>query len=264
MLTIRQGPRKTSVPGEQRLLLWLLGLLPLELVFGLLYTISAPAALRPLVAATAWEASGSFERFDVDAVSRIELPQDALQSRDLVLWHAWTPELQASGGTVTTRPFVPSQYMAIPHFGFPGEDPDNRIFLRCARTHREIDVATVRTNTQWATAFLRIPHDFCDGPVVLVATAAGGLSRDIGVGTPFATSAATYHAHTGFPLRGMVVLATWALIGSVVLCGGMFGLRLGAEDALPSGFVGLGALGLLLFACFHFSPSFGKSAAWLI
>ncbi len=99
---------------------------------------------------------------------------------------------------------------------------------------------------------------------MLVATVARGLWRDIGVGTPFATSAATYHAQTGFSLRGMVVIATWALIGSVVLCAGMFGLRLGAADALPSGFVGLGALGLLLFVCFHFSPVLGRTAAWLI
>ena len=264
MLKIRLGHANTSSHLVQRSLIWLLALAPLELLFGLLYATGAPFALRPLVAASDWNVSGQFERFNVDAVSPIELPEDALQSPDLVLWHAWTPELQANGGTVATRPFVPSQFMAVPHFGFPGEHPDNRIFLQCSRTHRELDVATVRTNTQWATAFLRIPDDFCDGPVVLVATVARGLWRDIGIGTPFATSAATYHAQTGFPLRGMVVLATVALIGSVVLCAGMFGLRLGAADALPSGFVGLGALGLLLFVCFHFSPALGRTAAWLI
>ncbi len=264
MLKMRLGHANRSSHRVQRSLMWLLALVPLELLFGLHYATGAPSALRPLVAASDWTVSGQFERFNVDAVSPIELPEDALQSPDLVLWHAWTPEARVSGGTVATRPFVPSQYMAVPHFGFPGERPENRIFLQCARTHREIAVATVRTNTQWATAFLRIPDDFCDGPVVLMATVASDMWRDIGVGTPFATSAATYHAQTGFPLRGLVVLTTLALIGSVVLCAGMVGLRLGAADALPSGFVGLGTLGILLFVSFHFSPTFGRTAVWLI
>ncbi len=107
MLKIRLDHANASSHWVQRSLMWLLALAPLEILVGLLYATGAPSALRPLVAASDWNVSGQFERFDVDAVSPIELPEDALQSPDLVLWHARTPEAHANGGTVATRPFVP-------------------------------------------------------------------------------------------------------------------------------------------------------------
>ena len=230
---------------------------------GLLSTIAARAEFRPLVPKAGWSVTGQFPRFPILA-SPLEVPTDALAVDDLVLWRSWNPETQGTQGTVTSAPFMAPAYLAVPHLGFPGEVPGNRVFLRCSANGAEMEVARLRTNTGWATAFIKMPSTFCAAPVVLVATAAGHSQFYVGVGTPFAISAATYRAQVGYAPRALVVLLTWAMLSCLVLAGGVLAASLGFTDALSAGFVGVGATALLLFVLFHFSPLMGTVATWIL
>ena len=179
-----------------------------------------------------------------------------------MLWRSWTPDTQGTTGSVTSSPFRAPRYVAVPHLGFPGEVPGNRIFFRCLDTGLEMDIATLRTNTVWATAFVQIPDRFCAGSTVLVATAVHPTFY-VGVGTPFATSAPIYRAYTGFPARAIVVILTWAVLACLIFCAALL-YKGSADDALPAGFVLLGAVAVLVLVVFHFSPALGRWAVWLL
>ena len=81
-------------------------------------------------------------------------------------------------------------YVAVPYMGFPGELAGNRIVLRCELDGREMLVSSLRTNTQWATAFLRTAG-FCPGPARLIALVSDP-NHYIGVAKPFEITATAY------------------------------------------------------------------------
>ena len=64
------------------------------------------------------------------------------------------PADEGTTGSVSTSPFTVPAFMAVPYVGSPGERPENEIVLRCESDGRELEVATLRTNNQWATVFL--------------------------------------------------------------------------------------------------------------
>ena len=86
-------------------------------------------------------------------------------------WRSWSPQTKGTTGSVSTSPFTVPAFMAVPYVGFPGERPGNEIVLRCESDGRELEVATLRTNTQWATVFLSTAG-FCPGQARLVARVA--------------------------------------------------------------------------------------------
>ena len=57
---------------------------------------------------------------------------------------------------MSVAPFQPPSFLAVLFYGFAAERPGNRIFLRCVDTNASVDVAVLRTNTQWATAYVHI------------------------------------------------------------------------------------------------------------
>ena len=147
------------------------------LLFGFLLTLIIVAVLQsagsagspaPIVDHNQWKVSGQFSRLDAD-VDSLEVPSELSDSDQFVRWRSWTPETNGTVGTVSTVPFLPAPYMAIPYAGFPAEQLGNRIYFRCDGENRELDLATQRTNDQWATAYIHLPSSFCSGAVRLVA-----------------------------------------------------------------------------------------------
>ena len=105
---------------------------------------------------------------------------------------------------------------------------------------RELKVATLRTNNQWATVFLSTAG-FCPGQARLVARVAdkGFL---IGIGTPYEISSALYYAQTQFGPRALVVILSWALILAIWASCSCLATRVcHAVDPFAAGFVGVGA-----------------------
>lgn len=231
------------------------------LLVGLAFTVGERTA-TPLVDGGQWAVTGSFQRL-VDRFNPLEIPEILSQSPSMARWWSWTPS-GGSTGTVTSPPFVAPQYLAVPHHGFPGETPESRIVLRCRATGKELHVARLRTNIQWATAFIEVPTSFCAGESELSASA-HHRAFIVGVGTPFAVSRSLFQSHTGFAARALVACATWALLALLFVASAVVvNVRWSPAESVPAGFVGVGIVGMLLFSVFHFSPPAGRATAWVI
>jgi len=222
---------------------------------GLALVVIPKSGVQPLVAGFQVE-RGFFANTRADD---LEVPRGSKRSPAFQLWRSWNPQELGTIGAIASGPFASPGYVAVPHYGFPGEVPGNRVFLRCIDDGRELDVATARTNTQWATEYLRVPPSFCAGPVKLAATAAT-TRFVVGVGTPLSVSAVTYYAQTTFPPRALVVIATWVLLVSLIATFAWPAARLAAPmHGLAAGFGGLGAAAMLGFIVFHVSPPAGRA-----
>jgi hypothetical protein len=225
------------------------------LLAGLALVLLPKGGTKPLV--RSFEVEGGF--FANARADETEVPRGALRSPAFELWRSWNPKELGTIGAIASAPFALPGYLAVPHYGFPGEVPGNRVFLRCLGDGRELDVATARTNTQWATEYLRVPSGFCAGPARLAATSAT-TRFVVGVGTPLTVSATAYHAQTAFPPRALVVVATWALLVSLVATFAWPAARSAAPGfALAAGFCGLGGAAMLAFIAFHVSPPAGRA-----
>ena len=125
---------------------------------------------------------------------------------------------------------------------------------------RELEVATLRTNTQWATVFLRTAG-FCPGQPRLVARVA---DKDflIGIGTPYEISSALYYGQTQFGPRALVVILSWASSLAIWASCSCLATRVcHAVDPFAAGFAGVGAAGMAVFAAFTASPVLGRWVA---
>jgi hypothetical protein len=188
----------------------------------------------------------------------IEIPRRLLNAPALRLWESWSPQTLAMRGSIVSDPFNPHPYLAIPFFGFPGELAGNTILLRCLPNQAVLQVANIRTNTQWGTAYLHVPDSFCPGQIRLEAHAASDHDY-VGVGTPFKISAAAYYAAKGFPVRGLALTLVWAWFCALItLCGVAVGAPPREDRAMIAGYAGMGLLGLTAFFVYHFSPLTGK------
>ena len=217
----------------------------------------------PLVDRSVWRIEGQFFRFPLELASHLDIPKQFLEDERLVLWRSWSPETMGTIGTVRTALFQPPSFLAVPFYGFPAERPGNRIFLRCVDTNALIDIAVLRTNTQWATAYVHIPTGFCPGKVELVATA-GDRSFYVGVGTPFAVDAVWFYAHSTFLPKLLVVVVTWAIFCFLILALGYCSSAYLQTDTLIAGFVMVGVVGMIVFIVFHFSPGWGSRFVWAL
>lgn len=211
---------------------------------------------KPLVQQDQWSVTGDFPRFR-DPVNRLEVPEQILESPELALWRSWTPEKEGTVGTVSSDPFQPTEFMAVPFLGFPAERPGNRIYLKCEENGQEFEISTQRTNTQWATAFIHVREGFCPGRVKLIASASE-KNFYVAVGTPFEISRTFYLSQTSFVPRLLVIFGTWLLAASVVTIGGYFATR-SRDFAFPAGFALLAAFGMLVLSAFVVSPVAGRS-----
>jgi hypothetical protein len=238
-------------------------LLIVGIACGALFAFWPKNTPTPLVDQGDWRVEGQFFRFPLELASHLDIPKQFLQDKRLVLWRSWSPETEGTIGTVRTAPFQPSSFLAVPFHGFPAERPGNRIFLRCVQTNASLDVAVLRTNTQWATAYLHILTGFCVGEVELVATAAD-RSFYVGVGTPFAVDAVWFYAHSTFFPKLLVVLATWAVFCLLILAMGYCLSAYLQVDALTAGFIMVGVVGVIIFILFHFSPKWGSRFIWTV
>jgi hypothetical protein len=244
---------------------WPLILLLLLGIIAVAYDTSrtvGPRTVRPLVSREGWSFTGQAFRYPVP-ISALEVPASIIRDDSFVGWRTWSPETGGTAGKIETAPFATPSYIAIPYVGFPGEVPGNYIVLRCETDGRELNVARLRTNTQWATTFLDT-KDFCAGPLRLVASASG-KTYFIGVGTPYEISADIYNAQTQFGPRALVVIGCWALMLIMwVACAGLAGSIFEDIDDFAAGFVATGVLGMAILAAFTVAPTAGRWLAFAI
>jgi len=215
------------------------------LLIGLTLAIMPKGPVELLAGPAEWQMSSAF--VPGGAVRR-EIPAEALTLPDFRLWRS-NQSVVGPRQEIRVGPFPAQPYIGIPHFGFPGE----RVFLRCEGTGAEIEVAQTFTNAEWATTYLPIPPSFCGDMISLVATAAE-RKFNVGIGTPFAVTAARYYSEVAFPVRALVVVGTWIVLVGVMGAIGCAACWLYPKtNALAAGFVGVGAVGMLVFIAFHFS-----------
>ena len=251
-----------SVARERWLTIPLAAVLLLSVLAGLLLILwpkgSEPV---PLVAADAWRSDGSFFRVPAGEVSPLDVPQQ--QGGAIEFWRSWSPEGSGAIGGIHTLPFPPKRFLAIPFYGFPAEVPGNRIFLQCRQTGGRLEVAGLRTNDKWGTAYLEVPKAFCLGPVELIALNASTKTY-VGVGTPLAIRASLFYARTTVFPRLWVVFATWAIVCLLVVIMGYPFAALGKSDAAAGGVALLGVSGMVVFIIFVYAPDVGRAAVWVL
>ncbi len=251
--TIRSLSR---MPRQQQALVLLLVLGLLALLFDVSRAIGPTQIVRPLVGKADWTMTGEIFAYK-SPPNWLEIPAPIVRDQQLMRWWSWSPKTGGTTGSVSTAPFTVPAVIAIPYVGFPNERPGNEIVLRCESDGRELNIATLRTNNQWATVFLSTAG-FCSGQARLVARVAD-KGFFIGIGTPYEVSSALYYAQTQFGPRALIVILSWALILAIWSSCGCLATRVyGAVDPFAAGFVGVGAVGLVVFAAFTASPVLGR------
>jgi hypothetical protein len=227
------------------------------LVFDISLALGPFGPVRPLVGEDGWEQTAGFSR-DRLQLAFVDAPRSIAQSPSLVTWRSWSPQTGGMTGELRTAPFLLPDYLAVPYAGFPGEAPGNRIVLRCELDGREMPVASLRTNAQWATVFLRTAG-FCSGSARLIASVSDSRFY-IAVATPFAVTAAAYHANTQFGPRALVVILTWGVLVVFATCFALLALRVSpAVHPVAAGFAGVGVVGMAVLAAFTVSAKAGIS-----
>ncbi|OWV88970.1 hypothetical protein [Rhizobium sp. R693] len=240
---------------EKRLLNVIVALLCVALsvamIVNLAETYGAHDTPRPLINNDQWRVVGDFARF-ADPVDGMEIPSKMTSAEGFALWRSWTPDKGGVVGVISTAPFTPPHYMAVPILGFPREVPGTRIFVRCEENGDEWDIASARTNTQWSTVYLNMRARACKSQVSLRA-----INSDpqyyVGIGTPFSVARGSFVAHTGFGPRALVILLTWLITASAIVLTPFLLTVSDQSIALPLGMVGLAVAGMVAFTV-HMIP----------
>src|SRR5690348_516876 len=93
----------------------------------------------PLISRDQWKVEGQI--FPIDAGSNMDFPRAVRESPARVLWRSWSPESLGTTGTVSSAPFQPARFLAVPFFGFPGEAPGVTVSLRCILSARDLPIS---------------------------------------------------------------------------------------------------------------------------
>lgn len=229
------------------------------LIASLLLAAWPATPARPLVPKNGWRITG--QAFQNVKPGRFELPRSMAESPDAVYWRTWNLT-GAKRGTITTTPFVPTRYMAIPYGGFAGK-PGIQLDLRCVASGKTMSLATARTNNQMTEATVRMPHGWCAGPVVLRAES-HSTEKYIEVGTPFSISTIAYYKNS---FAGLVGIYFLVLFFGVCLLLVPDAIRITANAKPGSILAGLATIGLasyIMFFVFFFSATFGRVVSGLI
>lgn len=229
------------------------------LVLGLILAVSPKGTVTPLVGQDSWTYDDQF--IPMTGRDR-DIPREVLAAPGFRIWRS---KLESEGGRgqaeIRTGSFHATKYIGVPHFGFPGERADTRIYVRCDATRAEFDVAQTMTNADWAVAYLKMSPSFCAGTVQLVATVSDPEFY-VGIGTPFSITATRYYSETTFPVRALVIFAVWVcLVGIIETVGYASSRPFPGANPLAAGLVGLGAGAMLIFIAFHFSTIAGSILA---
>ena len=237
-------------------------LLALGVCLGLILSFLPKISPVSLISQHDWRIEGLFFQTPLETAGKLDVPKEILNDKNLLLWRSWSPATRSTAGTLRTVPFELPRFLAVPFYGFPKEQPGNRIFLRCLATDANMDVAVSRTNTQWAVAYLRVPAGFCPGKAELLATAKPNFY--VGVGTPFAIDAARFYANTTIFPKLVIVVATWLLLCVLIFTLGYCASALFNTDALAAGFILVGVGSMIDFTVFSFSLHGGIFVAFVI
>ena len=217
---------------------------------------------RPLVAPDAWQNDGGFFS-DPLTITHLDAPDFVRNSGDLVTWRSWSPKTGGTIGRLASASFDMPQFIAIPYSGFPSERSENKLVLICDTTGREMKIASLRTNTQWATRYLKTA-DFCSGRGHIVATS-GDERFYVAVATPFQISSTEYYAATQFAPRALIVLLTTALFALLGMNFGVVAFKLHRNlHPLAAAFTGIGIVGMATLAAFTYAPAYGASMCFAI
>jgi len=211
----------------------------------------------PLITKNDWKVSG--HAYQNVSPLRFEVDKDIKASTQSIYWRTWNPKTGATAASISTSPFKPSTYMAIPYGGFAGA-PGIQLDLRCVPSGKTIPVATARSNTQMTEAMIRVPHGWCNGDAVLSADT-HSTTKYIEVGTPFRISWIEYYKNSFLGLVGLFVVV-FAFAWGMVFLPTAVALWLGKRRSLViSGIACLGLIGYAMFFLFFFSSTAGKAVS---
>lgn len=226
---------------------------------GVLLIISAIISLWPakpaipLITKQEWIVTG--QAFQNSTANLYELPDSIRDSHEMVYWRTWSPETQATMAQISTRPFKPTRYMAIPYGGFAGEK-GIRLDLTCSSNQKVLDVASARTNGQMTAVLLRTPEKWCDSDVILTATSTN-KDKFIEVGTPFSISLVDYYKNSFVGLFAIFVVVFLAVWGCVFLPCAFANTYLRTNTSTLAGPIFLGVFGYLMFFVYFASHRMG-------
>lgn len=213
----------------------------------------------PLITKSDWKIEGRAFR-NVEP-QRFELPDSMAHSPEAVYWRTWN--LKPSQATITTSPFKPTRYMAIPYGGFAG-DPGVRLDLRCVTSGETRSIASARTNNQMTAALIKVPRGWCAGNVVVQATSLS-TTEYIEIGNPFSISWVNYYKNSFIGLIGIFVIVFLFVLGLFLVPDGVQILRRDKREYSPiAGLALIGIIGYAMFFVYFFSHIAGMIGSVLI
>lgn len=223
------------------------GLAVLILLASLIAVCLPEQPATPLLGKDGWETTTGF--FNNSQPLPGEVRYSIVHAPDATYWRSWSPETNATRGTLVSRPFTAPRYMTVPYGGFAGE-PGVEFYLACTANHRRMPLATANSGNQWTESVLRIPRGWCKQDVRIVVHT--DSTKDyIKVGAPYKISAVSYFKATALGQLLPFLLSFGILAGTVLLLAWLFtGLKL-ARSPVTGGIAGLGLLGLGLFFLFY-------------
>lgn len=215
---------------------------------------STPAT--PLIAKSGWKVEG--RAFANVTPQRFELPDSMAHSPEAIYWRTWN--LEPTQATITSIPFKPSHYMAIPYGGFAG-DPGIRLDLRCVASGATTPIATARTNNQMTSVLIALDRNWCTGEVVVQAQSRSDL-KYIEIGTPFSISWIDYYKSSFIGLVGVFAIVFLFALGLFLAPDGVRILTGSRREYSPiTGLALIGILGYAFFFVYFFSHTAGLIAS---
>lgn len=240
----------TARTAAVRSIFWLAAIV---FVASLLLAAWPSPSAKPLITKNDWKIGGLVYQ-NVSPLG-FEVGKDIRASTQSVYWRTWNPKTGATAASISTSPFKPSTYMAIPYGGFAGQT-DIQLNLRCLPSGESMPIATARSNTQMTEAMIRVSKGWCNGNVQLVANTQS-TSKYVEVGTPFRISWIEYYKNSIFGLTGILVVVFAFAWGLVFLPTGIAILRGKKEGSLILGLAVFGLVGYLMFFVFYASNTAG-------
>lgn len=247
---------------DLRKLAYRFGLVSSLLFIGISLLIAAWPSQRatPLISKNEWSIQG--QAFQNVTPLAYEVRDSIRNSPETVYWRTWSPGTLTTKADISTYPFKPSRYMAIPYGGFAG-DSDIQLKLICKQTDRYLTVASARTNTQMTEALIEVPTGWCAGDVILNAQSQSN-SQYIEVGTPFKISWLDYNKNSFIGLIGIFALVFAFVWGFIFVPSALANLYGKTSESVVIGMATFGVVGYAMFFIFFHSRTAGYVFASLL
>jgi len=161
-----------------------------------------------LVPSMNWETNGGF--FANCTPAEYQLPRSYVLNKENIFWRSWSPETQASVGTIRSKPFFTKALaIAFPVIVYPSA-PGNDLYIENIASGERVSLRYGNAHEVWQELILPIPRSWHGKPLIVGAESRTG-AKYVGLGPPAEVS------WTTVAKRSLPVCIAWHLCTCVIL-----------------------------------------------